>query len=246
MKRVYRIVAQERFGYHRNMIADKNIGFIAALISEPSRAAILMALLDGGALPASELAYHARIAPQTASLHLARLVAGELLAVERRGRHRYYRLAGSEIGRALETLLTLAPQTPWQRRRLAEPDTPIRVARTCYDHLAGRLGVSLTQALVKQKVIIPEDLQYRVTKNGEAWFAEFGIDLDLARLSRRIFANQCLDWTERQPHLAGALGAAILNRLFEQKWIVRVKGDRSVRIAPRGKEMFLQTFEIRL
>lgn len=230
------------------MLVDNNIGFIAALISEPSRAAILMALLDGGELPASELAYHARISPQTASLHLAKLVAGELLAVERRGRHRYYRLAGNEIGQALETLLTLAPQTPWQRRQLAETDTPIRVARTCYDHLAGRLGVGLTQALVKQKVIAPatDDTQYRVTKKGEAWLAEFGIDLDLARRSRRSFAKQCLDWTERQPHLAGALGAAILNRLFEQKWIARVNGDRSIRIAPRGKERFLQIFEIRL
>jgi len=245
-KGAYRIAARERFGYHRNMLVDKNIGFIAALISEPSRAAMLMALMDGGALPAGELAHRARITPQTASLHLSKLVAGELLALERRGRHRYYRLAGSEVGQTLETLLALAPQTPLLRRQLAEPDDPIRVARTCYDHLAGRLGVSLTQALVKQRVIAPDDEQYRVTKKGAAWFAEFGIDLDQARRSRRVFAKQCLDWTERQPHLAGALGAAILNRLFEQKWIARIKGDRSVRIAPRGKEMFLQTFEIRL
>ena len=228
------------------MLVDKNIGFIAALISEPSRAAILMALMDGGALPAGELAHQARIAPQTASSHLSKLVAGELLVVERRGRHRYYRLAGSEIGQALEMLLALAPQTPLLQRQLAEPDGPIRVARTCYDHLAGRLGVGVTQALLKRKVIATDDEQYRVTKKGETWFAEFGIDLDQARQSRRVFAKQCLDWTERQPHLAGALGAAVLNRLIEQKWIARVKGDRSLRIAHRGKEMFLQAFDIRL
>ncbi|MGH9842804.1 MAG: ArsR/SmtB family transcription factor [Blastocatellia bacterium] len=228
------------------MLADKNIGFTSSLISEPSRAAILMALLDGRALPASELAYRAGISPQTASSHLSKLVEGKLIVVEQHGRHRYYKLAGPEIGQALETLLAIAPQTPLLRKVLADEQSAIRVARTCYDHLAGRLGVHLTLALVKKKVIAPDDSHYTVTKKGEKWFAEFGVEIDRLKQIRRIFAKQCLDWTERQPHLAGVLGAAILNRLLEQKWIVRAKEDRSVHVTVQGKEMLPKTFGVKV
>jgi DNA-binding transcriptional ArsR family regulator len=228
------------------MLADKNIGFTSSLISDPSRAAILMALLAGQALPASELAYRARISPQTASSHLSKLVEGRLVTVERRGRHRYYKLAGPEIGQALETLLAIAPQTPTLRQSLTDEQSAIRVARTCYDHLAGRLGVHLTLALVKKKVISPDDRHYAVTKKGEKWFAEFGIDIDRLKQTRRIFANQCFDWTERQPHLAGVLGAAILNRLFERRWIVRIKEDRAVHVTSQGKEMLTKIFSVKI
>lgn len=205
-----------------------------------------MALLDGRALPASELAYQARISPQTASSHLSKLVEGELLTLEQHGRHRYYKLAGPEIGQTLEALLALAPQTPLLRRTLDDEQSAIRMARTCYDHLAGRLGVHLTLALVDKKVIAPDDQLYTVTKKGEKWFAEFGIDLADLKQTRRVFAKQCLDWTERQPHLAGVLGAAILDRLFEQRWIARVKGERSIRVTSQGREMFLKAFDIQL
>jgi len=228
------------------MLADKNIGFTSSLISEPSRAAILMALLDGQALPAGELAYRAGISPQTASSHLSKLVEGRLIMVERHGRHRYYKLAGPEIGQALETLLAIAPQTPSLRRSLIDEQSAIRVARACYDHLAGRLGVHLTLALVKKKVITPDDRYYTVTKKGEKWFAEFGINIDRLKRTRRIFAKQCFDWTERQPHLAGVLGAAILNRLFEQQWIVRIKEDRAVHVTFQGKEMLTKTFSVKM
>ena len=166
--------------------------------------------------------------------------------VERHGRHRYYKLAGPEIGQALETLLAIAPQTPSLRRSLIDEQSAIRVARTCYDHLAGRLGVHLTLALVKKKVITPDDRCYTVTKKGEKWFDEFGIEIDRLKRTRRIFAKQCFDWTERQPHLAGVLGAAILNRLFEQQWIVRIKEDRAVHVTFQGKQMLTKTFSVKI
>jgi DNA-binding transcriptional ArsR family regulator len=242
----YHVALQGCFAYHRSMLADKNIGYTSSLISEPSRAAILMALLDGQALPAGELAYRAGITPQTASSHLSKLVEGRLITVERHGRHRYYKLAGPEIGQALETLLAIAPQPPSLRQSLTDVQSAIRVARTCYDHLAGRLGVNLTLALVKKKVIAPDDRDYTVTKKGEKWFAEFGIDIDRLKLTRRIFAKQCFDWTERQPHLAGVLGAAILNRLFERQWIVRIKEDRAVHVTTQGEEMLTKIFSVKV
>jgi len=206
---------------------------------------MLTALLDGRALPAGELAFQAWVSPQTASSHLSKLVAGKLLSRERHGRHRYYKLAGPEVGHALETLFTLAPMSAAPRKHLNDTQGAIRLARTCYDHLAGRLGVQLTEALINKELIVPKDLHYSVTEKGEKWLAEFGLHLDSLRHTRRVFAKQCLDWTERQHHLAGELGAAVLERLFEQKWIARVKGERSVRVTVHGRDMFLKAFDIK-
>ena len=219
------------------MIAEPNIADIAALMGEPSRATILVALLGKDALPASELAYKAYISPQTASSHLSKLVAGKLLTVERHGRHRYYRLAGDEVGRFIETLATLAP--PPRVSVLREMDKEakaIRYARTCYDHLAGRVAVEVACAMESGGLLTRADNNFEVTADGERWLNNLGISAEGLRRSRRAFALQCLDWSERQHHIAGALGAALLDRMLVLRWVARTKGARCVRVTLEGKK----------
>ncbi|MEW6732020.1 MAG: winged helix-turn-helix domain-containing protein [Acidobacteriota bacterium] len=229
------------------MIAIPDISSIAALIAEPARASMLMALLDGRALPASELAQQAWVSPQTASSHLAKLMEGRLLVVERHGRHRYYRLATWEVGQLIESLLAFAPSPPQPRQMQMSVDVKaMRLARTCYDHLAGKVGVELAYSLIEKGIIKLSGVYYRVTRQGSKWFDEFGIDIKAAERKRRVFAKQCFDWSERRDHIAGALGAAILIHLFELGWIARVKGSRTVRITHIGQEMFYKVFNIEL
>jgi DNA-binding transcriptional ArsR family regulator len=209
---------------------------VAALIADPARAAMLIALLDGRALPAGELAYAAGITAQTASSHLAKLLDGGLLALETEGRHRYYRLAGPQVAQALEQLASLRPAEPIRRKALSPEGRELRFARCCYDHLAGQLGVAATQALVEKRFIVAaEDKKFEVTSQGAAWFGELGLDVKSLKPTRRGLARQCLDWTERSHHLAGPLGVAFLNTLCSAGWVRRSSDSRAVRLTPRGR-----------
>jgi DNA-binding transcriptional ArsR family regulator len=212
------------------------IGFgrVAALIGEPARATMLLSLLDGRALPAGELALGANVAAHIASGHLAKLVEGGLLSVENQGRHRYYRLAGPEVGTALEALGELTP-APRVRDREPEEVKVLRYARTCYNHLAGRLAVDIYAAMKRQGLLTPvNEKQCELTALGRQWFAEIDRGHPPKLGGRQAIARLCLDWTERQHHLGGPLGCTLLTRLCERKWIVRMRG-RAVRLTPNGR-----------
>lgn len=211
------------------------IASAAFLIADPARAAMLTSLVDGRARPASELAFAAGITAQTASSHLAKLLAGGLLTVETEGRHRYYRLAGSHVAVALETLASIGPEIHPRRRPMSADAQRLRFARCCYDHLAGRLGVAVTQALVRRGYLIGgDDKRFDVTPAGAAWLARMGLDLASIKPGRRGIARQCLDWTEREHHLAGPLGARLLDLLYENGWLMRSKSSRAVQVTPKG------------
>jgi DNA-binding transcriptional ArsR family regulator len=215
---------------------EPNIASPAALIGDPGRAAMLQALMDGRAQPAGALAWAAGLTAQAASNHLAKLVDGGLVGVEREGRHRYYRLANAEVAHALEALAVLAAPV----RSLEQPRSPkaraLREGRCCYGHLAGRLGIAVTQALVDRELIAPaDDKLYAVTEGGRAWFEDLGLDLDALR-SKRGQARQCLDWTERRHHLAGPLGVSLLSRMVALAWIDADRASRAVKLTARGRE----------
>jgi DNA-binding transcriptional ArsR family regulator len=220
---------------------EANIAVPAALIADPARAAILMALMDGRAHPAGTLAYTANLSPQSASNHLAKLLDGGMVLVETEGRHRCYRLARPEIAAALEALQALAPPI----RAINEPRSPearrLRAARSCYDHLAGQLGVAVAHAMEARGLLsvpanAPAGKLYGLTEAGTEWFAEFGIALPAAASRGRPPARRCLDWTERHHHLAGPLGAALLQRLVKLGWILRSPGSRAISVTPVGVE----------
>jgi DNA-binding transcriptional ArsR family regulator len=216
---------------------DADITTIAALIGDPTRTNMLLALMGGLAFPAGELAMRANVAPQTASSHLSKLLDAKLLSVEVKGRQRYYRLAGPEIASVIESLMTAAHRPTSPIRCGFERGSPLRFARTCYDHLAGRVAVEIFEAFQQLGLLISErDNQYRATEEGRLWFEKFGINLDEIKFRRRGFARQCLDWTERRYHLAGALGSAFLQRLFELRRIVRTDKTRAVRVTHNGRE----------
>lgn len=219
---------------------------VAALIGEPARATILLALLGGESLPATDLAYRCRLTAQTVSTHLARLTDGGLLTVERYGRHKYYRLANPQVAHALEALNVLAPRQPVRSLRQSEEATALRFARTCYDHLAGALGVGMAQALDSRGYVEQADGHFRLSPEGAAWLERFGIATGTLASSRRAFAPQCLDWSERRPHISGALGAAMASRLFALGWIARTGSSRAVRLTPEGEAGLLAELDLRV
>jgi DNA-binding transcriptional ArsR family regulator len=221
-----------------------NIAAVAELISDPSRAAMLDALMGKQALPAGELARKAGIAPQTASTHLSKLVDGGLLLLIRQGRHRYYQLANTDVARALEALATIAPPAHAHSLRESIVAEQLRCARTCYDHLAGKLGVQLAQTLHDRDILQFEeqDRKYRVTEEGTRFLTQFGIDLEQLQGLRRAFALPCLDWSERRYHLAGALGAAFAERFFQLGWIEKLPKSRAVRLTENGRAGLVETF----
>jgi DNA-binding transcriptional ArsR family regulator len=216
------------------MNAQPNLAPIASLIGSPARALILSELLGGYVLTATELATRARVALSTASEHLAKLVSAGLLSLETQGRHRYY-LLGSEIASLLETLGVHSPPSSLAVTSDHETLHGIRFARTCYDHLAGHLGVGFRSAFIERELLVDVGMEHRVTTKGESWLVAFGVDLQAARRTRRSFARRCLDSSERRPHLAGALGAALLDPMFEADWIVRVPIERLVKLTPIGE-----------
>ncbi|WP_399923360.1 ArsR/SmtB family transcription factor [Streptomyces kanamyceticus] len=211
---------------------------LAGLLADETRAACLLALLDGRAWTAGELARHAGVAASTASEHLGKLVAGGLLAEARQGRHRYVRLADAGVAQLVEDLAAHAvPGAPAKPGTLRESGAGSAMARgrTCYDHLAGRLGITITGAMTARG-LLRQDTGFALTDQGVAWFGELGIEL--ARGRRRPLARACLDWTERRPHLAGVAGAALCGHALDSGWCVRIGSQRAVKVTPAGARAF--------
>lgn len=222
-----------------NMLAE-----IAALMGDPARANMLIALMGGQALTAGELALHGGVSAQTASGHLSRMVEGRLLSVEKQGRHRYYRLAGRAVAATMETLMSLAADGPRRLHPVGPKDLALRSARSCYDHIAGRLGVALADALQTKAYIELGEEAVTLTPPGQQFFCDFGIDLSPSAPRGRPFCRTCLDWSERRPHLAGRLGAAILDRMLEMGWVARQPQGRALRITQAGQQGFRAQFGV--
>ncbi len=225
------------------MLADVDISEPASLIGDPTRAVFLMALSEGQSLPAGELARRAGVTASTASIQLAKLVGGGLLTVEQHGRHHYYSLAEPAIAAAIESLAVIAPRRPASSLREARIGSDLQAARTCYDHLAGALGVALFDALLREGVL-SSDLE--ATRKGSRRLGDLGVDVEKAAESRRAFARRCLDWSERRHHLAGALGAAIATRFFELEWIERTPSSRAVRVTQAGRTELARELAVQL
>jgi DNA-binding transcriptional ArsR family regulator len=238
---------------------DTDIAPAAALMADPTRAAILRALLPDRPLAAGELARMAGVSAATASFHLGKLLEGGMIAVARQGRHRYYRLAGHEVAAAIEALGLISPALPVRSLRQSRAAAALTQARTCYDHLAGRAGVELLDSLLRRSLLKPAQSgrttwadtptsRFEVTGTGTQVLGSFGINVADVRRSRRHFAGACIDWTQRRGHLNGALAAAITSRLFELGWIERAQGKaaRGVRVTPAGIEGLACTFGVDL
>ena len=222
---------------------------VAALAGDLARAEMLRALMDGRALTASELARVAGVTPQTASGHLARMATGGLLNVEKQGRHRYHRLASPAVAQMIESIMQVASGPAATRAPLAvgPKDAALRRARTCYDHLAGGLGVALADTLVAGGYVELASDGGLVTDTGVAFFGGIGIDIDAlmangGKRSARILCRPCLDWSERRHHIAGKIGAAICSRGFAADWVRRIPGTRAIAITPKGERIFRERF----
>jgi DNA-binding transcriptional ArsR family regulator len=244
---------------------DADIAKIGALVADPARARILLALGDGRALPATVLADEAGVAASTASAHLSKLVAGGMLEVERNGRHRYFRVAGPAVAELIEALARLSPPSSVRSLRQGTRAQAVRFARTCYDHLAGAVGTSLMDAMLGRGLIAggegvfdPRtarsdrlaapgfDLDYRLTRRGVEELTSFGIDLPLLGERRRPLIRYCVDWSEQRHHLAGSLGAALAERMFELGWLQRARSGRAVRVTYAGRRGLRETFGLEL
>lgn len=217
---------------------------VAALVGDPTRANILCALLDGRALTASELAFSAGISPQTASGHLAKLAGANLVQLAKQGRHRYYRLSGPQIAQMLESIVSVAASGPPRYRPRSKHEEHWRKARTCYDHLAGQLGVGIAERLCTHGHLVLTDEGGDLMPSGEAVLTRIGVDLNSARAGRRVFCRPCLDWTERRPHIGGAMGAALANRFFELGWVERMRDKRGLKITSAGERGLLEIFAL--
>ena len=228
------------------MSADVRMAEVAALVGDPARANILGALMGGRALTASELVHAAGVSAQTTSGHLGKLREGRLIACIKQGRHRYYRIATPRVAEMLEGIMAVVADAPPRHRPPSKLDDALRNARTCYDHFAGRLGVSLTDALRAHDYLVLADDAGEVTESGVAFFRDFGVDLAAARSRRRIFCRPCLDWTERRPHLGGSVGAALAQRCFDLDWLKRMRESRALTLTPAGRRGLSKTFGISL
>lgn len=211
---------------------DRDLAPVAALIGEPARTAMHVALADGRILPAGELARRAGVRPATASAHLRRLVEGGLVRVTMQGHHRYHELAGPNVAAALEVLAQVAPAAPIRSLRDDRSATALAQARTCYDHLAGQRGIELRDRLLAVGALEAiDDRDHALTAKGEGLISELAINEVDLRAARRVLARNCIDWTHRRPHLAGALPAAITARFFALGWLSH-RADRGVRVTP--------------
>jgi DNA-binding transcriptional ArsR family regulator len=243
---------------------DADIASIGALVADPGRAKILLALGDGRALPATVLAEEAGVAASTASAHLGKLVTGGLLRVERHGRHRYFRIAGPQVGELIEALARVSPPAPVRSLKQGSKAQAVRFARTCYDHLAGMLGTHLMEAMLDHELLTggdgvfdPDiaredrlaspgfDLDYRLTPNGVRELKAFGIDFD-SLPSRRPLIRYCVDWSEQRHHLAGSLGAALTTRMIDLGWVRKADRSRAVHVSDEGFDGLREQFGVEL
>ena len=233
------------------MASNARFATIASLAGDPTRAGMLHALMDGRALTASELARVAGVTPQTASGHLARMADAGLLSVVKQGRHRYHRLASPAVAQMIENIMRVASGSESTRPGLSvgPRDAALRAARTCYDHLAGRLGAAIADALVRGGHVELADDAGLVTDAGVALLGRIGIDIDALtarrrKRSTRVLCRPCLDWSERRPHIAGAVGAALCAHSFTSGWLRRVDGTRAVTITPKGQTIFREALRV--
>jgi DNA-binding transcriptional ArsR family regulator len=217
------------------MIAAPDFPAIAALVADATRGRILAVLMHGRARTATELALDGDVAPSTASSHLARLTDAGLLVVVKQGRHRYFRIASAEVAAVIEGLMGLAARSGLRTARGGSREDGLRRARVCYDHLAGEAGVRLLERLRERDLVCGTDDSLALTVSGEAWCTRVGIDLAVLGAKRRPLCRACLDWSERRTHLAGSLGAALLERLFVLRHARRIAGSRVVVLSPRGE-----------
>ncbi|MBO9451842.1 helix-turn-helix transcriptional regulator [Tropicibacter sp. R16_0] len=221
-----------------------DIARVAALIGDPARANILTALMAGKALTASELASEAGVTAQTASSHLKRLLDGGLLRLRGQGRHRYYALSGPDVAATLESLMGLAAGHGHLRTRTGPKDAKLREARVCYNHLAGTRGVQMYRSMIQRGFLTEADDLVKLTDQGRAFVAEFGIDLSTPTRSKAPLCLGCLDWSARETHLAGRLGRAMFAHMEQRDWIQRTSGSRHVQFSAAGHKMFEQWFPV--
>jgi DNA-binding transcriptional ArsR family regulator len=227
------------------MVAAANLVEVSALVGDTARATMLNALMGGQSLTATELAYCANVSRATASGHLSKLVAARLLTVTRERRFSYYRIASPLVATMLESIKVVAAiEVPPRRQSRSANDDALRFARSCYDHLAGQIGVAVTDALVSMGHIVLTDEGGEVTSSGQRFLSAFGVDLRLR--TRRIFCQPCLDWSERRYHLKGLVGARILDRLLELGWLKCVSGSRALKLTSSGKAGLSETFQIEI
>lgn len=222
---------------------------VARLLGNPARSAVVDALMEGRPLAAGELAQVANVRASTISEHLSELTEAGLLTVVRAGRHRYYQLASAEVAAALEALSRICPTTPVRSLRQSQADRSLLLARLCYDHIAGRLGVAMLEQMFSSGWLAAatgnsRDPDWEVTKQGAQALTDIGVDIEACGKSRRHFARPCLDWSERRDHLAGALGAAISNALLEGNWLRKTAIGRGVQITDKGENGLRSIFNI--
>lgn len=215
-----------------------DLASLASLIGDPARANMLTALMSGMALTAGELAREANVTAQTASTHLGKLKDARLVVMEVQGRHRYFRLAGQDVAGALEGLMELAARTGRMRTRPGPRDQAMRQARVCYDHLAGEAGVAMHEAFVSQGLVVATSDGLGLSASGRSHFLAEGIDLALLERRGKTVCRACLDWSERRHHLAGPLGAQLLQLVFRRGWAIRDEGGRAVRFSANGRQAF--------
>lgn len=216
----------------------------ATLIGDATRASILWNLLDGRAFTATELAIAVETSAQNISMHLGKLLDASLISVEKQGRHKYYKFSNKEVAYAVEAMANLVPKPEAPTKKKSEEYSPVKYCRTCYDHLAGKIGVALADSLLEQKIVIENDGVFKISSKGEKWFSDFGINIKEAQKQKRIFLKPCLDWSERRHHIAGSMGALLLNKMITEDWLRRNKNSRAVTITGKGKKELLKYFNI--
>ncbi len=226
------------------MLAEDKFVALSALICEPARAKMLWTLIDGRAYTASELSIAADISATSASNHLARLLEAELVTAETQGRHRYFSFARPEVAYAVEALANLATGNSTHETKKEVAVKGIKYCRTCYDHLAGLVGVKIVLALEAQKLIAKSEKQFTITKKGWKWFENFDIDKTMLNNTRTPVARQCLDWSERKPHLAGQLGTLLLKKMFEKNWFKKVRFSRELIVTTKGSREIYSLLKI--
>lgn len=226
-----------------NSIASPNtIAVIANLMGDTTRANMLCALMGGQALTAGELSRQAGVTPQTGSGHLSKMVDANLLATVKQGRHRYYRLASPQVAHGIDALMTIAADGPKRHHPVGPKELNMRMARSCYDHMAGRLAVALADSLSESGRIVLSDEGAMVTEDGNTFLREFGIDLTIGPRSRKPLCRTCLDWSERRYHIAGHIGSALFERSLDLGWVSRKTDSRALRLTPAGEKGFREMF----
>jgi DNA-binding transcriptional ArsR family regulator len=215
----------------------------AALVAEPVRATILWTLLDGRAYTATELSIATESSPSNISMHLSKLLKAGLLKVQTQGRHRYYAFSKTEVAHAIESLAALIPMISGKKKLIMTDEVPgIQQCRTCYDHLAGKTGVAITDGMLRKKFIQQAGNSFELTTKGAKWFAGLDIDAEKLKEQRRSFLRPCLDWSERRYHMAGSLAAAMLDKLLADDWMRKTKHSRALIVTGKGEKLLQEAF----